>query len=246
MSRPISAATRRAARVRRPRGSHISARFSDRRHRRHRPFGRQRPGLGHDAVVGVALGAEESHDRSYRREPDISIAQAVGVEPVFVKIYALRQLFEDRLVEAGCKQAPDARLCHDRCVTLLTTAAAIVAGGRARRYGGLDKSRLVVEGRPIIVRQVEVLRRIAAPVFVVGGAPDRFDDVGLTVYRIGFRTSAPSVAFTRPSKSPKRIVSSSWRATCRFLMPDCWRDWSSCPMGTTAPGCGRSAGLNRC
>ena len=67
-------------------------------------------------------------------------------------------------------------------MTLLTTAAAIVAGGRARRYGGLDKSRLVVEGRPIIVRQVEVLRRIAAPVFVVGGAPDRFDDVGLTVY----------------------------------------------------------------
>jgi len=67
-------------------------------------------------------------------------------------------------------------------VTLLTTAAAIVAGGRARRFGGQDKSRLVVEGRPIIVRQVEVLRRIAASVFVVGGAADRFDDVGLTVY----------------------------------------------------------------
>ncbi|MEO8480952.1 MAG: molybdenum cofactor guanylyltransferase [Acidobacteriota bacterium] len=63
-----------------------------------------------------------------------------------------------------------------------TTAAAIVAGGRARRFAGQDKSRLVVEGRTIIVRQVEVLQRVAHPVFVVGHDPGRFADLPLPVY----------------------------------------------------------------
>ena len=67
-------------------------------------------------------------------------------------------------------------------VTLQTTAAAIVAGGRARRFGGQDKSRLLVEGRPIIVRQVEVLRRVATSIFVAGGDPNRYTDIGLNVY----------------------------------------------------------------
>jgi molybdopterin-guanine dinucleotide biosynthesis protein A len=56
-----------------------------------------------------------------------------------------------------------------------------VAGGRARRFAGQDKSRLVVEGRTIIVRQVEILQRVARPVFVVGGAPGRFADLDLAV-----------------------------------------------------------------
>jgi molybdopterin-guanine dinucleotide biosynthesis protein A len=64
----------------------------------------------------------------------------------------------------------------------LTPAAAILAGGQARRFGGRDKSRLLVEGRPIIVRQVEALRQIASSVFVVGGDPARFADLGLPVY----------------------------------------------------------------
>ena len=63
-----------------------------------------------------------------------------------------------------------------------TTAAAIVAGGRARRFGGLDKSRLVVEGRPIIVRQLEILQRVAATVFVAGAEPERYADLGLAGY----------------------------------------------------------------
>jgi molybdopterin-guanine dinucleotide biosynthesis protein A len=63
-----------------------------------------------------------------------------------------------------------------------TIAAAILAGGAARRFGGQDKSRLVVEGRSIIVRQVDVLQRVASEVFVVGGDPNRFADLGLTVH----------------------------------------------------------------
>jgi molybdopterin-guanine dinucleotide biosynthesis protein A len=51
-------------------------------------------------------------------------------------------------------------------VTLSTTSAAIIAGGRARRFSGQDKSRLVVEGRTIIVRQVEILQRVASRIFV--------------------------------------------------------------------------------
>ena len=57
--------------------------------------------------------------------------------------------------------------------------AAIVAGGRARRFGGQDKSRLLVEGRSIIVRQLEVLQQVAADVIVVGAPAERFADLGV-------------------------------------------------------------------
>ncbi len=63
-----------------------------------------------------------------------------------------------------------------------TVAAAILAGGQARRFGGRDKSRLLVRGRPIIVRQVEILQRVAATVFVVAPDAARFADLGLPVY----------------------------------------------------------------
>jgi molybdopterin-guanine dinucleotide biosynthesis protein A len=61
-------------------------------------------------------------------------------------------------------------------------AAAILAGGQARRFGGLDKSRLVVDGRSIIVRQVEVLQRITASVVIVANDLDRFADLALPVH----------------------------------------------------------------
>lgn len=73
-------------------------------------------------------------------------------------------------------------LCHDRLMSRSETSAAIIAGGQARRLSGLDKSRLVVDGRPIIVRQAEVLQSVAVSTFVVGGSADRFADLGLTVY----------------------------------------------------------------
>jgi molybdopterin-guanine dinucleotide biosynthesis protein A len=63
-----------------------------------------------------------------------------------------------------------------------TTAAAILAGGRARRFAGEDKSRLVVEGQPIIIRQLAILQRAAAHVFVVGSDRARYADVGIETY----------------------------------------------------------------
>lgn len=67
-------------------------------------------------------------------------------------------------------------------MTSLTIAAAIIAGGQARRLGGIDKSRLVVQGRPIIVRQVEILQRLATPIVVIAEDAARFADLGLPVY----------------------------------------------------------------
>ncbi len=61
-------------------------------------------------------------------------------------------------------------------------AAAILAGGQARRFGGQDKSRLVVGGRTIIVRQLEVLQQVAGEVFVVGPRDGRFADAGVPVH----------------------------------------------------------------
>jgi molybdopterin-guanine dinucleotide biosynthesis protein A len=47
-------------------------------------------------------------------------------------------------------------------------AAAILAGGQARRLGGLDKKTLAIGGPAILERQLAVLRRVADPIFVVG------------------------------------------------------------------------------
>ncbi len=60
-------------------------------------------------------------------------------------------------------------------------AAAILAGGRARRMDGLDKSRLLVEGRAIIVRQLDVLRRLTPDVFIVATGAERFADLAVPV-----------------------------------------------------------------
>jgi molybdopterin-guanine dinucleotide biosynthesis protein A len=48
--------------------------------------------------------------------------------------------------------------------------AAILAGGRATRFGGRDKGALVVEGRTIFDRQMSVLSQIAGEVLFVGAA----------------------------------------------------------------------------
>jgi molybdopterin-guanine dinucleotide biosynthesis protein A len=61
-------------------------------------------------------------------------------------------------------------------------AAAILAGGQARRFGGIDKSRLVVNGRPIIFRQVDVLQCVASSIFIVAGDARLFVDVNLPVH----------------------------------------------------------------
>jgi molybdopterin-guanine dinucleotide biosynthesis protein A len=48
-------------------------------------------------------------------------------------------------------------------------SAAILAGGRARRFGGRDKSALIVEGRPILHRQIAELTTLTNDILIVGG-----------------------------------------------------------------------------
>lgn len=61
-------------------------------------------------------------------------------------------------------------------------AAAILAGGQARRFGGRDKSRLVVGGRSIIVRQLDVLQQVASEVYIVGPTDGRYADLRVPVH----------------------------------------------------------------
>jgi molybdopterin-guanine dinucleotide biosynthesis protein A len=59
--------------------------------------------------------------------------------------------------------------------------AAILAGGRARRLGGLDKSRLVLGGRTILQRQIQLLQGLVNRVVVVANEPERFANAGVPV-----------------------------------------------------------------
>jgi molybdenum cofactor guanylyltransferase len=51
-------------------------------------------------------------------------------------------------------------------------SAAILVGGRARRFGGRDKSALVVGGRTILERQLAALAPLTDDVLLVGSAAD--------------------------------------------------------------------------
>ncbi|MBI2834741.1 MAG: molybdenum cofactor guanylyltransferase [Acidobacteria bacterium] len=60
--------------------------------------------------------------------------------------------------------------------------AAILSGGRARRFGGRDKSALVVGAERIIDRQIAVLHAVADRVLIVTNARDRHAGLGLAVF----------------------------------------------------------------
>lgn len=60
-------------------------------------------------------------------------------------------------------------------------SAAILAGGRARRLGGRDKSRIVVGGRTILARQLDVLRRLVPRVVIVASDVEAFADAEVPV-----------------------------------------------------------------
>jgi molybdopterin-guanine dinucleotide biosynthesis protein A len=47
-------------------------------------------------------------------------------------------------------------------------SAAILAGGRATRFGGRDKSALLVQGRPIVERQLAELSAVTDDILIVG------------------------------------------------------------------------------
>jgi molybdopterin-guanine dinucleotide biosynthesis protein A len=66
-------------------------------------------------------------------------------------------------------------------MTGTSVAAAILAGGKARRLGGLVKSTLILDGIRIIDRQIAVLRAVADPIFIVARDPAPFASLGLEV-----------------------------------------------------------------
>ena len=60
-------------------------------------------------------------------------------------------------------------------------AVAILAGGRARRLGGVVKPLLLVEGQRIIDRQLAVLRHLFDRIVIVANEPAPFADLGVAV-----------------------------------------------------------------
>lgn len=66
-------------------------------------------------------------------------------------------------------------------MTASVSTAAIIAGGRGRRLGGVDKSDLVIGGRRIIERQLAVLGQAAPHVLVVADDHHRFRASGVQV-----------------------------------------------------------------
>jgi molybdenum cofactor guanylyltransferase len=67
-------------------------------------------------------------------------------------------------------------MTRDRAV-----AAAILAGGLARRMNGANKATLWIGAARIIDRQLAILRQIADPVFIVAGDPAPFAGLGVDV-----------------------------------------------------------------
>ena len=63
----------------------------------------------------------------------------------------------------------------------LGVSAAILAGGRARRLGGVDKASLTVGRARIIDRQLAALAAVADDIRIVGHDPQRYAGLGLRV-----------------------------------------------------------------
>ena len=65
--------------------------------------------------------------------------------------------------------------------SLPVRTAAIIAGGRAQRLGGLEKSDLVIGGRRIVDRQLSVLGHVAEHILIVSNDHHAFRASGLQV-----------------------------------------------------------------
>jgi molybdopterin-guanine dinucleotide biosynthesis protein A len=61
--------------------------------------------------------------------------------------------------------------------------AAILAGGHARRLGGIDKSALLVRGTSILDRQLGVLRSLTPHILIVASDEHRYREAGVPVVR---------------------------------------------------------------
>src|SRR5262245_25336312 len=94
---------------------------------------------------------------------------------------------------AWCRLATSTRPIRGSLIRALwyrlgfTVTTAILAGGAASRMGGADKASLPLDGRRIIDRQVEVLRRVSDSIIVVGGDPGRFVDLDVRAVPDAFR-----------------------------------------------------------
>jgi molybdopterin-guanine dinucleotide biosynthesis protein A len=60
-------------------------------------------------------------------------------------------------------------------------SAAILAGGRATRFGGADKGALVVGGVPILVRQLRALADVAGDIRIIANDAARYGGFGVPV-----------------------------------------------------------------
>jgi molybdopterin-guanine dinucleotide biosynthesis protein A len=61
--------------------------------------------------------------------------------------------------------------------------AVILAGGQARRLGGVDKSALLVRGTSILDRQLGVLRSLTPHILIVASDEHRYREAGVPVVR---------------------------------------------------------------
>jgi molybdopterin-guanine dinucleotide biosynthesis protein A len=68
-------------------------------------------------------------------------------------------------------------------------SVAILAGGRARRFDGRDKSALVVGGRTILERQLAELAALSDDIMIVGGREPSGGDAGRT--RVALARAVP-------------------------------------------------------
>jgi molybdopterin-guanine dinucleotide biosynthesis protein A len=61
------------------------------------------------------------------------------------------------------------------------TTAAIIAGGKAERFGGQPKGLIEIDGRRIVDRQLEGLRAVFDRVFIVANNPGPWSDLGIAI-----------------------------------------------------------------
>jgi molybdopterin-guanine dinucleotide biosynthesis protein A len=72
-----------------------------------------------------------------------------------------------------------------------SVSGAILAGGRARRFGGADKASLVVGGARIVDRQLRALSAVSDDVRIVANDPARYADLGIRVIADAIADAGP-------------------------------------------------------
>jgi Molybdopterin-guanine dinucleotide biosynthesis protein A len=95
-------------------------------------------------------------------------------------------------------------------------SAAILAGGRARRFGGADKASLVVGGARIIERQLAALAAVTDDVRIVSNDPARYAALGVRVIPDQIAGAGPLGGLHAALVDAGMTASSCWPAICRL------------------------------